>query len=317
MCVRSSDYATSPVKNNNISLLFVMLSVDDDEEVKEKAITGFRSWLTSQDKTKATIKNTVNYAKRFSHVLDTGDASSLLTLSQRNKHHAMSALANYAKYTGRYDQFLQIRHKYNLKWTKGGSLQYFERFFHNKELSFDMMLSKVKQMMKVLPPFMSQIVQFGVLTGLRSSEILQSVELINSGSKEILQEYYDVENMMLCHWKFKQFLRTTKIAYVSFVTPEMVDMGKGPTSMQPLTYNQIRSVCYSNGITCDMRFCRKLFATWLYRSGISEAMINMLQGRAPSSILHQHYIASADNSLRRDVLAAVEKMREKIMTVDD
>lgn len=317
MCVRSSDYATGPVKNNNISLLFVMLSVDDDEEVKEKAITGFRSWLTSQDKTKATIKNTVNYAKRFSHVLDTGDASSLLTLSQRNKHHAMSALANYAKYTGRYDQFLQIRHKYNLKWTKGGSLQYFERFFHNKELSFDMMLSKVKQMMKVLPPFMSQTVQFGVLTGLRSSEILQSVELINSGSKEILQEYYDVENMMLCHWKFKQFLRTTKIAYVSFVTPEMVDMGKGPTSMQPLTYNQIRSVCYSNGITCDMRFCRKLFATWLYRSGISEAMINMLQGRAPSSILHQHYIASADNSLRRDVLAAVEKMREKIMTVDD
>lgn len=119
---------------------------------------------------------------RFSYVLDTGDASTLLTLSQRNKHHAMSALANYAKYMGRYDQFLQIRHKYNLKWSKGGSLQYFERFFHNKELSFDMMLSKVKQMIKVLPAFMGQIVQFGVLTGLRSSEILQSVELINSDS---------------------------------------------------------------------------------------------------------------------------------------
>jgi hypothetical protein len=34
-------------------------------------------------------------------------------------------------------------------------------------------------------------------------------------------------------------------------------------------------------------------------------------------MLHQHYIASADNSLRRDVLAAVEKLREKIMMVDD
>jgi intergrase/recombinase len=177
------------------------------------------------------------------------------------------------------------------------------------------MLSKVKQMMKVLPPFMSQIVQFGVLTGLRSSEILQSVELINSGS-EILQEYYDVENMMLCHWKFKQFLRTTKIAYVSFVTPEMVDMVKGPTSMQPLTYNQIRTVCYSNGITCDMRFCRKLFATWLYRSGISEVTINMLQGRCPPSILHQHYLASADSSLRHDVLTAVDKLKEKMMLIN-
>jgi hypothetical protein len=34
--------------------------------------------------------------------------------------------------------------------------------------------------------------------------------------------------------------------------------------------------------------------------------------------LHQHYLASADNSLRRDVLAAaVEKLRKKIMMVDD
>jgi hypothetical protein len=140
------------VKNNNISLLFVMLSVDDGEEEQEKAITGFRSWLISQDKTKVTIKNTVNYAKRFRHVLDSGDASSLLTLSHRNKHHAMSALANYAKYTGRYDQFLSIRQRYNLKWSKGGSLQYFERFFHNKELSFETMLSKVKQMVKILRP---------------------------------------------------------------------------------------------------------------------------------------------------------------------
>jgi hypothetical protein len=42
---------------------------------------------------------------------------------------------------------------------------------------------------------MAQIIKFGTLTGLRSSEILQSVELINSGSKEILQEYYDTQNM--------------------------------------------------------------------------------------------------------------------------
>ena len=70
------------------------------------------------------------------------------------------------------------------------------------------------------------------------------------------------------------------------------------------------------GITCDMRFCSNIFATWLYRSGISEATINMLQGRYPPSILHQHYLVLADNSLRRDVLAAVEKLREKIMAVD-
>jgi hypothetical protein len=111
----------------------------------------FRSWLVSQDKTKATVKNTVNYAKKYGYILDTGDASPLLTLSNRSKHHAMSALANYAKYTGRYDQFLQLRQRYNLKWSKGSSLQYFERFFHNKELSFEAMLSKLKKMIGILP----------------------------------------------------------------------------------------------------------------------------------------------------------------------
>lgn len=82
------------------------------------------------------------------------------------------------------------------------------------------------------------------------------------------------------------------IAYVSFVTQEMIDMVKGPTSMQPLTYSQIRHACCSKGITCDMRFCGKIFATWLYRSGIQEATINLLQGRCPPSILHQHYFVS-------------------------
>jgi intergrase/recombinase len=45
---------------------------------------------------------------------------------------------------------------------------------------------------------------------------------------------------------------------------------------------------------------------------IPEVVIDMLQGRAPPSILHQHYLASADDSLRNNVLAAIEKLKEKI-----
>jgi hypothetical protein len=88
----------------------------------------------------------VNYAKRFSSILDSGDASPLTTLSARNKYHAMHALANFAKYTGRYDVWLQIRQRYNLRWTSGNeSLQSFERFF-NDELNYDSMLQRVKEM---------------------------------------------------------------------------------------------------------------------------------------------------------------------------
>jgi hypothetical protein len=69
------------------------------------------------DKTTATIKETINYAKRFSDVLDIGDASDLMNLSARNKHYAMVVLANLAKFSAKYDIWMQIRQRYNLKWT--------------------------------------------------------------------------------------------------------------------------------------------------------------------------------------------------------
>jgi hypothetical protein len=61
----------------------------------------------------------MNYAKRCGHILETSDASELMKLSPRNKHHAMNALANLAKFTWRYDVWLWILQRFNLKWTSG------------------------------------------------------------------------------------------------------------------------------------------------------------------------------------------------------
>ena len=108
----------------------------------------------------------MNYAKLFGHILQDGDASSMMMLSPRNKHHAMTALANLSKYQGCYDEWLQIRRRYNLKWSKGDSMQTFERFF-NEGLSFDVMLQRVKEMIWQLPSEMSAVIKFNCLTGLR------------------------------------------------------------------------------------------------------------------------------------------------------
>lgn len=120
--------------------------------IEFNALNGsFRNWLQSQGKTRATIRETTNYAKRYGLVLDTGDASPLLTLSPRNKQYAMTALANLAKFQGRYDQFLQIRQRYSLKRSKGDSIQHFNRFF-NDELTFDAMLQRIRLMIEKLLP---------------------------------------------------------------------------------------------------------------------------------------------------------------------
>ncbi len=91
----------------------------------------------------------MNYAKRFGHMLYIGDAAPLLTLSPRNKQHALTALANLAKFTGSYEQFNQIRRNYNLKWFRSDPVKHFERFL-NEGLTLDIMLQRIRQMIEKL-----------------------------------------------------------------------------------------------------------------------------------------------------------------------
>ncbi len=60
----------------------------------------------------------------------------------------MSALAALSKYEGGYDQWLNTRQRYNLKWTtENESLTSLQRFF-NPEMGLDYMLKRVKEMMR-------------------------------------------------------------------------------------------------------------------------------------------------------------------------
>jgi hypothetical protein len=140
-----------------------------------------------------------------------------MTLSASNRKHALTSLAALSKYQGRYDLYLKLKQRYSLKWSSSyNSMQSLQRFF-NPNLTFDVMLSKVKEMMQVLPADMALVIRHAVMTGLRPAEAVESARLIND--KESFPQYYDAEQMTLNHYKFsKQFLRTTKKAYVSYIT---------------------------------------------------------------------------------------------------
>ena len=164
----------------------------------------FCHWLKAQGKTHWTIKQTKNYALKYAYILlqPKGDASILMILSPRNKQHAMAALANLAKYLGKYDEWLKIRQRYNLKWSSGNdSLQSFNRFFDN-DLNLDVMIQCVKIMIARLPDDMGRIIKFACLVGLRPAESIESVKLIND--KESFEKYYNPDVMALEHFRFPQ-----------------------------------------------------------------------------------------------------------------
>jgi len=223
----------------------------------------------------------------------------------------MAALAILAKYEGQYDRWMQIRQRYTMKWSSGQeSLQSFNRFF-NPDMSLESMLQQVAKMISKTPRTMGQIIKFACLTGLRPAEAVESVRLINN--KEEFAKYYNEGRQALEHFRFPSlFLRQTKKAYISFVTPEMLDMIRPiePSSTVP-TYNAIRLTCRREGVYMDMRYCRKIFASWLHKHGVSDVLIDLLQGRVGKSVLVNHYIQPGQD-YKDKILDSVKGLKQEI-----
>jgi hypothetical protein len=253
------------------------------------------------------------YAKRYAFVLTSADmmpANLLLQLPPQTRLNVMKSLTALSRYLGCYENWQQTRKQYNLKWSTGNeSLQALERFF-NPEMSLDHMIDRVKQMMHVLPLDMSNIVRHAVLTGLRPSEAVESVKLLNSQNNNDYY-YYDPEQQTLRHYLFPDtFMRATKKAYLSYITPKnlqpIADLGdKTPT------WNAIRLTCRRRNIDMEMRLCRKIFASWLRKSGIQSELVDLLQGRVPPSVLARHYLVP-DHYFKDDVLEALKQLEQRL-----
>jgi len=192
------------------------------------------------------------------------------------------------------------------------SIQHFNRFF-NEELTLDVMLQRIKEMIAKTPSWVGKILRFALLVGLRPAEVCESISLICKSN----DKYYNPERQALEHFKFPEiFLRQTKKAYISFVTPEMlkkfeIEQILHVSSRNAITYNHIRYACWSAGIKCDMRYCRKIFASWLRKEGIAPEIVDLLQGRVSQSILTRHYLSPSQN-MKDDVLQALEKLQSQL-----
>jgi len=270
---------------------------------------GFEDYLKSQNK--RNIRQILCYAQRYHKVLQTGDASELVSLSSGPiKRHAMEALKVYAKYSGSYEKWCQIRKRYSLHWTNGDeSFQALQRFF-NPDLSLDVMLDWVRKAIRVLPVAMATVIKFNCLTGLRPAEAVESVRLLNSLSGE--QQYYNPGRQCLEHFRFPEiFLRRTKKAYISLITKEQLS-GIGIFDCKTPTWSVIRHACRKKDLDMNMHYCRKIHGSWLHGDdGITADIVDFLQGRTSPSIFSRHYLTPS-NDFKDRVLDAVTKLQREI-----
>jgi hypothetical protein len=261
-----------------------------------------------QSMNERTAQDRLRYAKQYGDILETGNASDILQLSPDKRIHTMKALSCLAKYTGRYDQFLQLRQRYNLKWSTGTEkLDAFERFFDDNK-TLDTMLQRLRHVIHNLPKSYSDFFMFCALTGLRASECVAAVKLIKD--PDSFKTYYNENRKCLEHFRFTNiFIRRTKAAYISLVDKEILEIAQNCTNIP--SYNALKKTLMRRPLDMQLKHCRKIFASYLRQAGIESEIVDLLQGRVPRTVFARHYFTPSLD-YRDKVIRALNKLKEQI-----
>lgn len=231
---------------------------------------------------KETAKYRLSCAKKYHHVLLEENAADLLILSNEKRTHVMKSLSNLAKFLGLYDKWKMIISKYQLKWSNENGLESFNKIL-NVSHDYNAMLNWLKSLSNNLPEKYGNVLLYNSLVGLRPSEAIESIKIVNSN----LENYLNRDLMVLEHFKFPEiFIRRTKNAYISLVSDEILKLARDCSNT---SYAAIKAFTKRNCLKMNMNYCRKIFATYLRNNGIEQEIIDLLQGRIPKSIFVRHY----------------------------
>jgi hypothetical protein len=271
---------------------------------------GFYQQYLLQRMTPKTAEDRIRYAKQFGSVLQTGDATILLQVPPNKRIHVMKALSALAIFTGQYNSWRSIFEQYQLSWSTGTEkLDAFTRFFDDSK-DLDTMIGWLKEALSVLPSQYSKFFLFCTLTGMRCSEALESVKLINKKDPETFKRYYDPDGQVLRHYAFPDiFIRRTKAVYISVVDDEIIGIAQDIEKVP--TLNALKMVSRRTSLTMRVKYCRKFFASYLHRCGESSDLIDMLQGRIGKNIFLKHYL-TPDSSYKQRVLQVLEKLHKQL-----
>jgi hypothetical protein len=140
-----------------------------------------------------------------------GNATDIQTFSNDKRLQVMKSLSVLSKFMDCYDNWKEIKDRYQLKWSNENSVDTFKKII-NEGNSFNNLLEWLKNTSSEISETHRNILFYCTLTGLRDEEACQSIRLL----KENIDNYFDKDKMMLKHFEFPDiFIRRTKHAYVS------------------------------------------------------------------------------------------------------
>jgi Archaeal phage integrase len=284
---------------NDKNLLLLAATTTKGSEIDD----GFKQYLLAQRK--RNLKQILLKAAKHGHILETGDASEILTFSNTKRRHVMEALVCLSKYQGTYNTWKEIKEKYQLKWTSPDSLEVFQSIFNN-EKNYSSMLSWLKNVIAQIPKPYANILIYNTLTGLRPAEACQSIALIQGD----FQNYLKKDKMVLEHYRYPEiYIRNSKKAFISIVDDTIIKIGREAANCG---YNALRNYLVRRKLGMNMSYCRKIFATHLRTKGVEQETIDLLQGRIPKSVFARHYFRPDFENVQNKIRKSLNTLQNEI-----
>ena len=257
-------------------------------------------------------KDLMRYVRKYHDVLgNPRKISKISVLPRDTKRLAMSGLANLSKYLGCYEYWKTLVKNAGLKWEKKVGL----------DIVLDIMNSDLQdcwvwleQVLEKISREYGCVLVFTALTGLRPSEAANSTKLI-SNLHDIgrLNDYLNRELLMLEHFRYGDlFLRRCKNAYISFITPELLEL---ITTYKPkIKYSALDTKINRLGFPTKTKQLRKYYATKL-REYLPTEAIDLLQGRINQSVFLRYYYKPFLRDIKEKTLKGIEPLQKELLAI--
>jgi hypothetical protein len=241
------------------------------------------------------------YSLALKHQRCYEDLSQLPVIDRKN---IVKALICYSKWRGEYVVFAGRLKAFNFKWTKQSAIQSFLKIINRPHESLP---DYIKDVNKFLLPNEQLFTEFLAVTGLRVGEAVMAFnKLIETGG----EGYYNPELSCLEHYRHSKFLRTTKNAFLSFISPELFDR---VTKAKPISITALTQRIERNGLKTRLKDLRSFNNTFLrQKGGIESEIVDLLAGRVPESVFVRHYYGVNLQLLSKQILAIGSNLLESL-----
>jgi hypothetical protein len=274
----------------------------------------FEKWIFRQF-SRSYAKEMLRLTRKYGYVLQNPSrVSELLTLPYATRRVTMAGLANLAKFKGVYKEWKELRENSGLKWENKTSL----------DIVLDIINSPLKDVMEWLKEAISglpveygTVLVFNALTGLRVHEGMDACKLLSDlDSQHKLDSYLNKELWMLEHFRFPQtFLRRCKNAYISLITPELLQIVL--KNKPAIKYATLDTRVSRLGLPNRSKQLRKYYGTVL-RDVLPTEAIDLLEGRVSSSVFARYYYKPFLKDVRNKVMKIIEPIQwELLYTLDN